>query len=110
MKDKILYWLANGQTGVSSKTIAFEMVDIYYGDSCHPLDPADFHRCIGLIHFIPEIKTRLNEMKSVSPQWRVLVDNWNQLEKLLTLEIAETGKLGAPKTYNLMQELYKKVN
>lgn len=111
---KIMEWLANGETGLSSRTIAFKMIGITDSDthgSC-PSDPSDFKRCLKLINRIPEIRARLNEMRPISKHWNALIDNWDRLEKCFMDEVGGwlIGKdldKRATKTYDMMQAIYK---
>lgn len=45
-------------------------------------------------------------MKVVSKYWAVLVDHWDEIEILLNEEVKQRF---APKTYDLMKELFKLV-
>lgn len=106
MERKILNWLASGEVGTSSKTIAMKMVGVELKDGCHPLDPDDFNRCLLLIAAVPEIRPRLKEMADVSPQWNRLIGRWDEIEKTF---ISEAGldwcrAFTAPETYELMKQ------
>ena len=84
IKDKILNWLANGETGISSEAMAFKMAGVNQKAWCggtHPSDGDDFKRCMKLVNEVPEIRTRLEEMCSVSKCWKALIDNWESVEK-----------------------------
>lgn len=115
IERKILQWLSTGEVGVSSKAIAFKMCNINYTEAfTHPHDPDDFKRCLKLIIETPEIRTRLNEMKSRSPYWSALIDHWNEVETSFMEEVAEWlvsywSNKKATKTYKLMQDIYNKV-
>lgn len=104
MRNKILNWLANGKTEISSKTIAFKMLDIEYSEPCHPHDPDDFRRCMLLLEEVPEIILHFDKMREVSPIWDRLVDRWSELQKTLKEEMSQ-GRIVAPKTYDIMQEI-----
>lgn len=53
-KDRIAYWLANGETGLSSKTIAFYLGYGIKPDIVrYPHDVSDFRRCVQLLDFVP---------------------------------------------------------
>lgn len=116
MKDlnlKIINWIANGETGVSSEAIAFQMagVDNHRKFSSHPCDPSDFKRCLKLVNEIPEIRVRLDEMRHKSKYWNALIDNWDKLEKCFLEEVGgwlvdKDIDKRATKTYNMMQEIY----
>lgn len=107
VKEKISEWLMSGKVGTSSKTIASIMSGIDIDYMSHPLDPADFNRCLLLVEYVPEIKDRLPEMSKVSEQWATLVRHWDELEALFISEVGRDwcNETSAPKTYNKMQEL-----
>lgn len=52
----------------------------------HPSNPAELWRCIYLLKREPEYRARLDEMESLSPEWRIVVTNWAELEALLRSE------------------------
>lgn len=113
IKSEILNWLANGEVGMSSKTIAYKMAGIVYNDSygAHPLDPSDFKRCLKLVNMIPEIRPRLDEMRAVSKYWNALIENWDKLEKCFMDEVGGwlVGKdrdKKATMTFAMMEEIY----
>jgi hypothetical protein len=110
MKTKILNWLANGDVGISSKTIAFGVLGIEYKRKNHPLDPDDFNRCLLLVEKIPEIKKHFNKIACLSVEWEKLINNWDRIKKSFIDEVGLNWSIGtsAPKTYNLMQAIYKK--
>lgn len=73
-------WLANGETGISSKTIYAVLTgtdeDTVFNTSPSwwrhdvPHDPSDFRRCYLLLRFIPEWKPRLHEVAERFPKWK----------------------------------------
>jgi len=100
MNQNVANWLMNGERGASSEVMvsAFEFIRIPIGwCTSHPHDSSDFDRCVKLLDAVPEYRTRLDEMRTVSPQWETLVEHWAELEDLL----AES----APKLYDRMKEL-----
>lgn len=85
-RRKLIGWLVNGETGLSSLT----MVRCFEGlenrskwDDRHPLDPDDFWRCCRLLIAVPEYRERLDELRELSDVWGRLVDNWPEFERLL---------------------------
>lgn len=113
MVTKIMNWLANGETGISSDAIAFKMSGVINGRTflTHPIDPDDFKRCLKLINLIPEIRPRLSEMREISPEWNALIEHWSDVETSFMSEVAEwlTVKYSAksaPKTYAMMKKIY----
>jgi hypothetical protein len=112
MEKKIIDWLANGETGISSKVIAFTMLGQNYSKPfSHPHDPDDFKRCLKLVIAIPEIRPRLGELRSRSAYWAALIDHWDEVESTFMDEVAEWlhngwSKKRAHRTYELMQKIY----
>ena len=105
--NKINVWLRDGDVGISSAAIVTKLTGFNIcksDDMFAPSDPSDFLRCIKLLECVPEFKPRLVEMSGVSHRWKVIVDNWDELESIL-LEELPTGK--APKTYMRMTELFE---
>ena len=104
--NKINVWLRDGDVGTSSSAIVTKLTSLHLckpDDMFAPSDQSDLLRCIKLLEFVPEFKPRLVEMSDVSDRWKVIVDNWDELENLLVDELP-TGK--APKTYMRMTELF----
>ena len=104
--NKINVWLRDGDVGTSSAAIVTKLTGLNICKPDYmfaPSDPSDLLRCIKLFECVPELKSRLVEMSDVSNLWKIIVDNWDELESIL-LEELPTGK--APKTYKRMTELY----
>lgn len=103
----ILAWLAQGETGISSETMAFAALGIERGGTfgtSHPHDPADLRRCVQLLEAVPALRDRMPMIAELSPVWGRLVANWGALEASLRREMAaKTGR--APLTYRMMKEL-----
>ena len=112
MNAKILAWYANGETGISSKAMAAvfsgQIPDknwARFGN--HPSDPSDFLRCLKFLDAVPEAKEQLQKLKTLSPVWAKLVDNWDALEKVFIEEVGKNWCNGgsAKKTYDFMKSL-----
>ena len=113
IKTKILQWLATGEKGISSEAIAFKMAGVVPGRSwsTHPYDPSDFKQCLKLVNFIPEIRSRLDEMRSISREWNAIIEHWKEIEECFMGEVAEWltaehSDKRAHKTYELMRKVY----
>lgn len=78
-KDKALHRKAYGAVGASSETMFnyFMGNDVPWPD--HPYDSGDFARCYGLLEAVPEWKERIDELSSLSPEWKSLVSEWQLL-------------------------------
>ena len=103
----ILNWYANGQIGLSSKTMAthFSGAKITYAD--YPHDPSDFNRCLLFLEAVPE--ANIKDMATVSNTWSLLVKNWEKLEKCFIDEVGRNWSKArsAPKTYKLMESILR---
>lgn len=106
VKEKAMFWISNGETGMSSKTMwnCF-MGNINYPIN-HPYDPDDFKRCWKLLNTVPEWKSEIHKLKPLSRQWSNLVDNWDKLtemyEENLRTDWKNYKKIGM---YEFMQTL-----
>lgn len=110
MKQDVLNWFANGQTGLSSKAMAFAAVGIEYShrySADHPSDPADFNRCLLLLEAIPEVRNHFDKVAELSNIWRALVARWDEVEKCFLDEVGRdwSKARSAPKTYKLMKSI-----
>lgn len=110
-QQKTLEWLANGETGTSSKTMAFYLgFGIKMEDRCHPLDPADFDRCLRLLDCVPEMRPLLFQMGQISEEWERLVARWDEVEAchLKEVGLGWSKARNAPVTYDLMQTVLRR--
>lgn len=101
-------WLACGRRGTSSNTMFQTLtgVDALQDNyPSHPHDPDDLDRCLQLLADVPELRERLSQMSSVSPEWAALIANWRQIEEshLTEVGLGWTKARSAPKTYALMR-------
>lgn len=108
-EDDILNWLSFGQTGESSKTLAYRALGKKYKHESysHPHDPADLNRCLLLMEMLPWVRLHLLEMADVSPEWARLVARWDEVEKTFLDEVGLAWSHGksAPRTYKLMKDI-----
>ena len=78
-REKAIWWISNGRVGLSSKTMwNFFLRNKEYPIN-HPHDPDDFSRCYKLLETVPEWKRRVPELAALSPVWKNLSENWDQL-------------------------------
>ena len=106
MNDDILRWLLLGETGSSSMAMASCFAGI--GDrTSSPCDPADFNRCLMFLQAVPDARSRLDQLKSLSLAWARLVERWDEIEACFLDEVGLGWSKGrnAPKTYTLMKEV-----
>ena len=86
--DQALWWIAGGNTGLSSIT----MWQCFMGQENfpinHPYDPDDFSRCYDLLKCVPEFKDNLDKLKPLSKQWSNLVENWDKLTEMYEKNVA----------------------
>lgn len=112
MEREILNWMANGDTGVSSRAMAFCAVDICndrstFGSSA-PSDPDDFNRCLKLVIEIPEIKEHFGKISELNAGWSLIIPRWDEVEKSFLDEVGIDWckSSSGPKTYKLMKDIY----
>ena len=104
-QENAKWWLLHGERGVSSETMFKYLSDSvahyprYEGTPC---DPDDFRRCHLLLEAVPQFRGKLDRMRPVGPVWVKLVENWDELTRLLK-EQMETRKPNG--MYELMESL-----
>ena len=105
----LLEWLASGERGMSSNTMVTHLAGISAGAaSSHPYDPADLRRCMLLLDRVPELKWRMQRMRTVSKEWNALMDVWDDITTSFLTEAPDNWRdprahWRAPRTYKLMQ-------
>jgi len=81
--------------GLSSKTIfKFMTTDPNHRSidkDHHPYDVDDFERNRALLLCYPEFRARLHETSIISHQWKNLVENWDNIEKLYNQDYQKYG-------------------
>ena len=114
-QEAVIEWLANGETGVSSKCMAMWLAfgqrtrDAFGG---YPHDPDDMDRCLKLLHSAPGLRERLPKMAEINNTWAALVARWDEIESMQLDEIGLgwTKARCAPKTYALMRDVIEGAN
>ena len=106
------WWAINGEHGISSKTIfnhlsrTLQTRAMENDYPTHPFDPDDFSRCYKLLKAVPQWKSKLNNLKALSPVWEKLVDNWDKLTEMYEQNVKDnwknSKKIGM---YEFMQKL-----
>lgn len=114
VQNDILKWLANGHTGISSKTMAFWLgFGIRMDGQRPPQDPADFNRCLGLLAAAPALRDSLYRLSELSADWGRLVPRWDEVEATFRAEVgpdwSNNRSVRATKTYHLMKEILDEV-
>lgn len=108
---KIIEWLANGDTGLSSETMAFMALGVKKNHSHHPHDTSDLNRCLLLLEAEPMVRLSFPKLRELSPQWAALIDNWDELERMFLDEaglVRDPFLLHTPKTHDYMCKLLGK--
>lgn len=107
MKEKILQWLATGEVGLSSETMAFASIGLK-SRGAYPLDPADLNRCLLLLRDVPEIRGFFDRIAAISNTWNRFIQRWELLENTFLEEagLDWSKSMLAPRTYALMNEVH----
>lgn len=79
---KAIWWISNGERGMSSETMWNCLMGNKDFPINHPYDPDDFKRCYRLLEAVPEWKNDLIKLKSLSKAWFNLVENWDKLTEM----------------------------
>jgi hypothetical protein len=96
----LVAWLASDDVGMSSKYMAQVLADIPgEREYAHPYDPSDFKRCQKLLISVPALKERLNLMAKESEVWAGLVEDWDEISRLID---NDKGK----EAYHLIKRLH----
>jgi hypothetical protein len=107
-QQQVIEWLASGETGTSSKTMAFYLgFGVRPKDASYPLDPADFDRCLRLLEAVPALREQIPRLAMLSPEWERLAKRWDEVEKchLYEVGLGWSKARKAPVTYALMHEV-----
>lgn len=60
----------------------------------HPATVKELAQCIVFLHCVPEARTAVSAMTSVSVQWAGLAANWDVIEQIFLQEIGLLGQQG----------------
>ena len=102
--NNYLEWTLSRDVGVSSATILEATAGMASpcGQYGIPLDPSDFGRCYRLLELFPELRARLNRVVYFHPEWRPIIEAWDELTALWEEESAAGS---APKLFARLREL-----
>jgi hypothetical protein len=106
-QEQVLDWLFNGETGLSSECMAAVALATPHKRRDHPLDPADFNRCLKLVKHAPGVRRAFPVIRKESKQWRKVIDHWDELEEMFVGEVGWNWSKAhsAPQTYDRMKAL-----
>jgi hypothetical protein len=102
---KIGIWLLDGETGLSSESMAAIALGGRPSIVNHPHDPSDFRRCVLFLEQCIDPSNRntlLLQMAPFTSPWHRIAANWF---KLMALYDEEKNQRTAPKLYSAMQAL-----
>lgn len=114
-KEKLIDWMSNGETGLSSITMARALVGQEQTGpfrSSYPYDGADFRRCALLLKAIGDPGPMgWHKIAAICGVWCKLVAAWPQMMALLNEELPnweEPHAQGrAPKLYEFIQRIVR---
>lgn len=110
VKSAILAWLSEGETGLSSKSLARETAGLPHPDKGYwrgiaaPSDPDDLRRCRLLIEAVPEARKAVDSLGTKDRRWAGLAKRWDEINELFEQEAAGGWKNPNHPTYRAMKE------
>ena len=102
--EKFLRYLARRECGASARAIIYTLNDVLGVYEDHPVDASDFGRCILLLTEFPDYRLELHHMKTISLEWELLINNWDELEKLYRREVENQHYTGL--TTRMIDDLF----
>lgn len=90
-KKYIEYMINNNDCGSSAKTIICHILKLDNDWNSPPYDPSDFGRCYRMLREFPELREKLNNMKTLNTTWHCLVMVWSVLEDIFERD-EDSGK------------------
>ena len=108
-RDKIMAWLASGDTGISSESLAYEFLGQTRGGRSGagtPSDPSDLGRCLRLINLVPEVRACVDYLALKHDGWKKAAKCWDAITDSMIDEVGIDWSKGrsAPKTYDMMKK------
>lgn len=105
-EKKILEWLSSNDTGISSKSLAFEYLGTLNNNVDAPRDPSDLGRCLRLIKIVPDVRKCVDSLATKHLRWAKAAKVWEQIAKSMEEEVGIDWSKGerAAKTYTMMKE------
>lgn len=110
IKMAVLIWMSEGETGLSSKSLARETAGLPHPTSglfCGiwaPSDPADLRRCRLLIDAVPEARQAVDKLAAKHDGWRGLAADWDEINRLYDEEAAGGWTDKEHPTYRAMKK------
>lgn len=85
----VIEWLANGNTGGSSETMAYWLAfGVRVKNMYTPCDVHDLSLCFGLLRAAPELSKKIPQMAELSKLWANIASNWSWLEEASILDVS----------------------
>jgi hypothetical protein len=95
-QHRVIQWMRTRPSAEAAVVMACWLAfGIRHGAGETPQDPADFESCLLLLGAVPELRSYLRRMAKLSPAWKVLVQQWPDIEATF---IKECGQYRCPKT------------
>jgi hypothetical protein len=103
VREEVLNWFVNGDTGSSSKVLAAAAAGIEVNDGVYvPRDPSDFIRCLDMLKACPSINN-LESAKDMYPSLAPYVDNWNEMVEILESDTESSSKVTRSDLYAVIK-------
>jgi hypothetical protein len=104
-------WIVQGERGPAADTVVeyLTRIPLCTPDSfgSFPQTPTEFRRCVLLFDVVQTLRSRINELNNLGPEWSAIVLHWHELEHLLAAEdgLSVDRTILAPNTYLRLCEL-----
>jgi hypothetical protein len=104
LERRVISWLLSDDTGASSTSICAHMLG-EPSEGYAPSDCSDLGRCLRLLDLVPDWAPRLHEMAAYGPDWKGLLEQWDQIVHLYHNEggVPYSERPRSPETYRAMK-------
>lgn len=103
--NKLKDWIFNGDTGLSSMTMASALLGVRMVDHAHPpYDIVDFKRCHDFAKYVGMTHEDFQTVIAVYPWWKHVYNVWHDCEMALEKRDARFIRMVLEDCYNKIQQ------
>lgn len=82
-RQRAMEWIANGEVGISSKTMWSALMGVPYDQADFPYDADDFRRCWLFAQTAELLPVDFEVICQVYPWWRNIYEIWHEMDVAL---------------------------